>query len=249
VHYIWYVDKTKDISFIHMLSILSAYRYLNPTAIFFYCNLQPDGTNWTRILKKVPVLKVIHRQPVTCVYGTPITNPVFGPSSSDLERVTALIDKGGIYLDLDVIVVKSFNALRNYSCTVGLESEVKVNSGVLICHRNSPFLRLWLEHYIADYKVWMWNYNAGWVPAYLAERYPEYIHLEKSRLQRPNGDEIDQIWGTESFNWRENFAVHLLVRTWKSRNLFMIGEPSMDDVVGKNTTFAQLARRVLFERD
>ncbi|ELT96871.1 hypothetical protein CAPTEDRAFT_203237 [Capitella teleta] len=248
VHYIWYVDNRHDLSFINMLAIISADRFLNPTAIYFYCNHKPKGPNWDRVMRKVPSLAVVHQRPVTCVYGTPITNPVFGPSSSDLERVTTLMDKGGIYLDLDVIVVRSFDPLRNHSCTVGLETRDKVNSGVLVCHRNSPFLRLWLEHYIADYKVWMWNYNAGWVPAYLAERYPEYIHLEPNRLQRPNGDEIDMIWGPESFNWRDNYAVHLLVRTWRSKNLFMVEEPNMDYISRTNSTFSQLARRIILNQ-
>ena len=38
----------------------------------------------------------------------------FSNQAADLERLKVLLEHGGIYLDLDVLVIKSFDALRYY---------------------------------------------------------------------------------------------------------------------------------------
>lgn len=75
-----------------------------------------------------------------------------------------LMEYGGIYLDLDVLVLRPFDYLRHhYECTIGLESETKACGSVIVCSRHSMFLVLWINAYLDDYRIDEWAYNTGMV--------------------------------------------------------------------------------------
>lgn len=76
--------------------------------------------------------------------------------------VKVLMEYGGIYLDLDVLVVQPFDDLRHqYECTIGREVEHKVCGSVIICSKHSLFLILWINSYLDDYRADVWAYNTG----------------------------------------------------------------------------------------
>jgi len=64
-----------------------------------------------------------------------------------LEMLLASSGYGGIFLDADVLVIKSFDPLRQYSVTFGRESTFGVCNGIIIAERGAPFLRLLREQY------------------------------------------------------------------------------------------------------
>jgi len=79
-----------------------------------------------------------------------------------------LLEYGGIYLDLDVLITRPFDELRRrYECTIGREQETKACGSVIVCSRHSPFLLLWINSYIDDYRIEEWAYNTGQVPELL----------------------------------------------------------------------------------
>ena len=95
---------------------------------------------------------------VTCRYSLPVT---------ERERwaLQVLLEYGGIYLDLDVLITRPFDELRRqYPCTIGREQETKACGSVIVCSRHSPFLLLWINSYIDDYRIEEWAYNTGQVP-------------------------------------------------------------------------------------
>jgi hypothetical protein len=143
VHYIWYHDKPVRFKFFHLLSMLSAEKYIRPDVIYFHTDLEPIGEYWETAKKNLTTLKVLHRKPTTCLFGEPIKNPVWETSQSDVDRLVVLMQYGGIYLDLDVLVVQSFDPLRKYPCTLGLESPVKVCGSIIIGDADFVFLKLW----------------------------------------------------------------------------------------------------------
>jgi lactosylceramide 4-alpha-galactosyltransferase len=58
---------------------------------------------------------------------------------SDVLRIATVYKNGGIYLDLDCLVIKSLSSLKN---AVGFEdvSHTMLANGVLIFDRHHPFL-------------------------------------------------------------------------------------------------------------
>ena len=175
----------------------------------------------------------------------PPAQPMFYTSHSNVDRLKVLSEYGGIYLDLDVLVTKSFDDLRRYVCTVGLEVETKACGSIIVCSNTSFFLYMWMNAYLDDYRIEEWAYNTGKVPFNLARRYPHLVNMEPTRLNRPNYRELSKIWGSSSFNWQENYAVHIWYRLWMRRNPHY-KEPDEDNVKTLNSTFGQMARTILY---
>ena len=248
VHYIWYTEVDKELEFHHMLSILSSHRYINPDLIYFHTNRPPIGKYWDRV-RRLPRFKVNIRQPPFQVFGENVTAPKFYTSHSNVDRIVVLMEFGGIYLDLDYIALQSFNDLRKYTCTIGLESAEKACGAVIVSSKSAFFLRLWMNAYFDDYRMDEWAYNTGQVPFNLARRFPDLVHVEKTRLNRPNFMELDQIWGEATWwKWQENYGFHSWYRLWKSNygNNFDGIEPNETNIKTINNTFATIARKILY---
>ena len=64
---------------------------------------------------------------------------------SDYIRMKVIYDHGGIYLDTDIEVIKSFNPLLNEKCFLGFESKNRLNTAVLGAENGHQFLQLCME--------------------------------------------------------------------------------------------------------
>ena len=60
----------------------------------------------------------------------------------------------------------------------------------------------------------------GLVPYNLWKRFPHLVHVEETTLHRPNYFELEKIWRSETYNWRDNYSVHLWFRLWRQKNLY-----------------------------
>ena len=66
---------------------------------------------------------------------------------SDYVRLLVLVNKGGIYFDTDVEVLKNFDDLLGYEALAGFEEEKYVMTAVMAAQPNHPLLKQWLKHY------------------------------------------------------------------------------------------------------
>ena len=71
---------------------------------------------------------------------------------------------GGIYVDPDVLVLRSFDRLRRMPLTLARQSAHKISNGIIVSGRGSVFLRLWLETY-RTFNPGDWSYHSTQVPA------------------------------------------------------------------------------------
>ena len=70
------------------------------------------------------------------------------------------IDYGGLYLDNDVLVARTFDPLRRrYELTLDREGARLLANGIIVATPHSQFLRIWLEGY-RDYKPNSWLANS-----------------------------------------------------------------------------------------
>ena len=69
---------------------------------------------------------------------------------SDVCRLYALLTQGGIYLDTDVEVLKSFEPFLNNKSFIGLESPDTVSSAVIGAEKNCNWIRTALEEYDSE---------------------------------------------------------------------------------------------------
>ena len=66
---------------------------------------------------------------------------------SDVARVKALYEYGGIYLDTDVLVYQTFDSVLNNSCVLGFEQDNYVATSFMACEKNHPLMKSFYELY------------------------------------------------------------------------------------------------------
>lgn len=72
--------------------------------------------------------------------------------AADYIRCKALYDHGGIYLDTDISIVKSFDDLLDESAFIGKQSADSVNLAIIGAKAHNPFIKDILDFYAAD--IW-----------------------------------------------------------------------------------------------
>ena len=249
VYYLFYADEATQLKFKHWISVLSAHKILKPDKIIIFFDNEPKGEYWYKI-KQISSVQVLKDDRPSSVLGEKIQPSNIFTAASNLGRIMVLLKTGGIYLDFDVLVIRSFDNLRRYPCTVGYETDNSICGSIIICSKESPFLYLWANAYLDDYRPDHWAYNSGRKPTQLAKRFPWLVHTENKTLQRPNwmpGD-IEKIWGNDSWDWRQNYAIHTWYRFREDvlRIFFPNAtEPDEDNIIDTNNTYSEIARYIM----
>ncbi|CAN0879787.1 Lactosylceramide 4-alpha-galactosyltransferase [Linum grandiflorum] len=94
---------------------------------------------------------------------------------SNLIRLAVLYKYGGVYLDTDVIVLKSFRGLRN---SIGAQSSdvvtnkwTRLNNAVLVFDRDHPLLYEFMAEFAATFDGSRWGHNGPYLVSRVVDRY------------------------------------------------------------------------------
>ena len=203
VHFIWFDTKDKrEFGFVNYLSVLSAYRIQKPDEIMFHCDRAPTADKWwTQLSREVPLthLRVNIQTQMMSHTGQNIDHP---EHITDILRLQVLHKYGGIYIDLDAIVVQNLNPLRNYPAVLGQELDEHHNSGCVMSEQSGALVTLWLESYRNDYNTYDKTYNSRGVPYQISLYHPDLVHVEVDILNRERS--VDGI-----IDWRSLYVIHL----------------------------------------
>ncbi|XP_051125499.1 uncharacterized protein At4g19900-like [Andrographis paniculata] len=105
-----------------------------------------------------------------------------GQNLSNLLRMGLLYRFGGIYIDTDVIVLKSFEGLRNAigAQTIDLATRnwSRLNNAVMAFDRGHPLLREFIEEFAKTFDGNKWGHNGP----YLVSRVVSRMHREELGL-------------------------------------------------------------------
>lgn len=171
----------KPLGLSHYVCIRSAIERLAPKRVNFYYEYEPTGPWWSRLQEIVEPIRITAPREI---FGRPLAHPAH---RADITRLRALIEHGGIYMDTDVFVHRSFDHLLGYSTVLGREgeeSDAKLCNAVILAEPQAPFLRRWLESY-SDFRGkgrgLFWNEHSVLRPAALANKYPDEITILSSR--------------------------------------------------------------------
>jgi hypothetical protein len=203
----------KPLGLSHYVCIRSAIEHLSPDRVYFYYEYEPAGPWWGKLRGIVEPVRITAPREI---FGRPISHPAH---RSDVTRLQALIEHGGIYMDTDVFVHRSFDHLLDYSTVLGREDEEKHHklcNAVILAEPQAPFLRRWLESY-RDFRGKgrgkFWNEHSVLRPAMLANEHPNEITILSNRaffwpLFWP--DDLARIFAAnESIVGPETLATHL----------------------------------------
>ena len=66
---------------------------------------------------------------------------------SDVARLYALVNFGGVYMDTDVEVIKPIDPLLGYEAVSGFESDTRISTSLMAARKGQPFMKELLEQY------------------------------------------------------------------------------------------------------
>ncbi|ERM95226.1 lactosylceramide 4-alpha-galactosyltransferase [Amborella trichopoda] len=150
-----------------------------------------------------------------------------GQNLSNLLRLAVLYKFGGVYIDSDVIVMKSFAGLRNAigAQTVDLETGKwsRLNNAVMAFDKSHPLLYKFIEEFALTFDGNKWGHNGPYLVSRVVERpdfnftvlppmafYPVNWSKIPSFFRRPsNGKELKWVLAKLGHIRRVSYAVHL----------------------------------------
>ena len=181
IHFVYGMKKQEEeFSFYKYIAIRSAYEVNRPDRLYFYYHYPPYGEWWEKSKPYLTLEKVdlIHE-----IYGNPVSHYAH---QTDIIRLQKLIERGGVYLDIDTICIHPFHDLYHHSFVMGEQLNDKMQeiyglcNAVLLSEPKSSFAMRWLE----TYKTFRskgrdihWDEHSVLKPLEIACRYPKEIHI------------------------------------------------------------------------
>ncbi|XP_004485766.1 uncharacterized protein At4g19900 [Cicer arietinum] len=184
-----------------------------------------------------------------------------GQNLSNLLRLSLLYKFGGIYIDADVMILKSFSNFRN---TIGAQNiDVKtnkwnrLNNAVLIFDKNHPLLFKFIEEFALTFDGNKWGHNGPYLISRVVSRvsgregfnnfsvvppsafYPVDWRGIRSLFIGPR-DEVHSKWLVKKMKQihEESFAVHLWNR--QSRKLKVVKGSIVDSIISSCCIFCNM---------
>ncbi|KAL8112994.1 uncharacterized protein LOC141707193 [Apium graveolens] len=180
-----------------------------------------------------------------------------GQNLSNLLRLGLLYKFGGIYIDTDVVVLKSFKKLRNVIGAQSIDVETRnwsrLNNAVMIFDKGHPLLYKFIEEFALTFDGNKWGHNGPYLVSRVVSRItgrPGYnftvlppiafYPVDWSRIggffQRP-GYETDSIWLDAKLRhiYRQSYAMHLWNK--QSRGLKVEEGSIIKQIISENCVF------------
>lgn len=155
---------------------------------------------------------------------------------ADYIRLKVLYENGGVYLDADMMVIKSFDSLLSNLCFFGAEDEEYLNCAIIGAEKNNVFIK----QCISRYELISINNGIDWgqitIPRIVTDIYRKkynYVLPFNQKIEHnglviypinyfyplPHKDKQDVI-NFKNYLSKESFAVHLWNESWIEYNEF-----------------------------
>lgn len=194
-HFIFGLKNQEDpFHLAHYLCIESCRRINQPDKIYFYYNNEPYGIYW-ELIKRHLTLEQVDLVPFISRFSYGFRNRAckkyIYAHHSDFIRLEKLIQRGGIYADIDTIFVKKFsNILHSKPFVLGREDDIcsgnlslkkpSLCNALIMSQKGSEFAKIWLDAMEREFDG-SWSKHSTLLPYRLSKKYPDLIHIEPSR--------------------------------------------------------------------
>lgn len=208
VHFVFGMEKGAVFGLVQYLAVASASRVLHPEHIYLHYVHLPTGFYWDMLVGVVEIRRI---EEIDSIFGQPVTHYAH---KADVARLRALLEFGGIYLDLDMISLSSFDHLLDHDFVMGQEGEdgrIGLCNAVILASKESKFLKIWYESY-STFNSSLWSYHSVVLPNEIAAQHPSEITiLGHKAFFWPMWDKkaLDVMYTKHSYDYQDNLAVHL----------------------------------------
>jgi hypothetical protein len=240
-HFIWGLTPPgigKPFVMVHYIAIVSCYNVNKPDKINFYYAYEPSGPWWE---KAKSLLNLIQVFPPIHVYGRRLEHAAH---KADVLRLEILLEKGGVYLDLDVLSIRSFADLLDMHLVMGEEYEVGLCNAVILAEPNSRFIKAWLSSY-ESFDEANWNEHSVRVPMRLSGSMPEVRVMDHRKFFWPIYSRKEDLRNFLMFEGSDFCSESYCVHLWESVTWDFISVLEPADLWMSESEFFLLARKHL----
>jgi hypothetical protein len=212
-----------EFQLINYLVLLSARKHIRPDQLFVHYSEEPIGYWWLKAKQDIELNITLNQIPqITSIYNHPLYHHAH---RGDIARLEILDKYGGIYLDLDVLVLNSFSKLTSNSNQVEAifawenKAYLAICNAVIIAPIHSQFLRRIYQSY-QSFNSSCWACHSVLLTGQLANIYPNEVDILSPRaFFKPSWSHIEELYLYNRYNFKDNYACHL----WNSYvgNIFL----------------------------
>ncbi|KAL7413929.1 hypothetical protein BDY24DRAFT_386906 [Mrakia frigida] len=239
------------------LAVRSALVNIKPEEVIFHHLHEPRGPFWD-LLK--PHLTLVKTPAPTEIYGRKLNHFAH---KSDVIRLQALSERGGIYLDIDMFVIRPFTPLMDFEVVMAMEASPNSQktalqpeglcNAVILARPDSRFLDRWLASY-QTFDGGTWAGHSVQKPWELARQHPSEITVLSNRaffwpLWEGSGEESRIRYVHEEskhdFHASGQFAYH----TWESLAAHYLEALTPQSLEASQSSFGKMAKRFITPDD
>lgn len=250
INYIFGLSETfcgKPFFYFNYLNILSA-KKTNPSYdINVYYHYNPNNIHFDKLSTFCNLVKLDTIS--TTIKSTPFA---FTEHMGDLMRLEMLYNSGGIYLDVDVVCIKSFDDLLNNSCVMGREygrheheptpKLIGLCNATMMGEKQNSFMSVWINEFYEDYRN-DWNYNCVQMPYRLFQKHQNLVTV------LPQSSFFKYSWDRDGFDAIFNrnsdvgncYSLHL----WENKNYKELVKYDNDYIISNTTTLTTIYKQLI----
>lgn len=160
IHFIFYPPNNGvlTLDFQHFLAIYAAHEHNQECSIILHTTDTRHQCQYLNMLEKLARFQIAKALWVTKTdNGVSIDNPAH---ISDFYRLRLLLQYGGVYSDLDSILLKSLKALREsgFKAVVGYIDDDRIGTGLMLAQKSSQIMRVFEQRMHDKFQ----GSEAGW---------------------------------------------------------------------------------------
>ncbi len=217
----------REFNLLHYLSIMSAYKQNNPSKIYIYCDTYQKNNIYWELLKNI--VTIVKINPPSFHKGIPLESYHY---KADIIRMEKLLEKGGIYMDLDVLSLKPLTCFLDNNIVLGAEmasdSETtdineftSITNAVILTESNNKFIKDWFSQIADNLTGKPWAYHAVCLPKNILLKKNYDVTLVPKKSFMPFCFRYDYIFKQEMKYKRkelvDSYTIHLWENIWKDQ--------------------------------
>ncbi|KAK7497783.1 hypothetical protein BaRGS_00010917 [Batillaria attramentaria] len=201
VHFVNF--RRRELPFYSFVSIVSAFRVVQPCLILFHADYLPYGNHWELLVQMVPEVIHVLRKAPNSIFGRPVH---VVEHQSDVARLEAMSKFGGIYSDFDYVLLNPLDDLLHHNVVMGMESG-RFGNGFYMGQPGATFFKYWYDSY-HTFNDGDWAGHSCAVPYEIFKKHPNLVHVVNT-FHEPNWSIIHTDFYTKPFNWTKVYGIHL----------------------------------------
>jgi hypothetical protein len=180
IHFIWFKGG-RAFNLIHYLAVKAALHHCQDYQINIHCDAEPEDNFYFEDLKQRENVSIQYFNEITELNGHYIQH---FQHRCDYIRLNVLYEYGGIYLDIDNIILRPLDDFLNRRLVMGYEREFHttfITNSVIMVEKNNPMIEEWIDIYKSSWGkdfIAYWNGHSIRIPYQLSHKYGYMMDIQ-----------------------------------------------------------------------